>query len=86
MAHKTITISEEAYDRLASHKKPGESFTEVINRVVPPADRRPLMSFLGSWVGTNEEFDSILTDIKEMWKSYDSRLEGEARSASTRTS
>lgn len=33
MAHKTITISEEAYDALARQRKEHESFTEVILRV-----------------------------------------------------
>jgi hypothetical protein len=35
MAHRTITISEEAYRRLRKNKRPGESFTEVILEVVP---------------------------------------------------
>lgn len=33
MAHKTLTISEEAYDALAQLKKEGESFTELIKRI-----------------------------------------------------
>ena len=30
MAFKTLTISEQAHERLKKHKLPGESFTEVI--------------------------------------------------------
>jgi predicted CopG family antitoxin len=33
MAHKTITISDEAYEALARSKKDGESFTKVILRL-----------------------------------------------------
>ena len=33
MATKNIAISEEAYQRLRALKKPGESFTDVIERV-----------------------------------------------------
>ena len=33
MATKTISITEEAYERLQARKKEGESFTEVINRI-----------------------------------------------------
>jgi predicted CopG family antitoxin len=81
LAHKTITISEEAYDRLAEHKRPGESFTEVINRVVPSTGRKPLSNFLGTWAGSDEEFESINKMIAEMWKGYDAELRGEPRSA-----
>lgn len=33
MATKSITITEEAYERLKAHKREGESFTDVINRL-----------------------------------------------------
>ncbi len=33
MATKTISITEEAYERLQARKKGRESFTEVINRI-----------------------------------------------------
>lgn len=33
MAHKTLTISEEAYSALAKLKNPNESFTKVILRL-----------------------------------------------------
>ena len=35
MAFRTLTISEEAHERLRKHKLPGESFTQVILRELP---------------------------------------------------
>jgi predicted CopG family antitoxin len=33
MGSKTISVSDEAYARLKAHKKPGESFSDTINRL-----------------------------------------------------
>jgi predicted CopG family antitoxin len=74
MAHKTITISEEAYEMLSDLKKEGESFTEVIKRVVKEVKTRPLNSFSGSWKGDSEELNEIQKEIQNMWKGYERTL------------
>lgn len=38
MGTKSITITEEAYERLKAHKRPDESFTDVINRLAGSED------------------------------------------------
>src|SRR3972149_2342290 len=47
MAHKTLTISEEAYEALANLKKEGESFTELIKRITAPLRKKKLSEFAG---------------------------------------
>jgi predicted CopG family antitoxin len=74
VGHKTITISEEAYRMLASLKREGRSFTEVIRRVVEEVSRRPLSSFAGRWEGDAEEIDRILAGIERMWAEYEKSL------------
>lgn len=74
MPHKTITISEEAYNMLASLKGEGESFTEVIKRSVSKLKEKPLSSFAGKWAGSAEELDTVFAGIKKMWVKYDERL------------
>jgi len=45
MSHKTLTISEEAYEALAALKKGKESFTELIKRITAPVGKRKLSEF-----------------------------------------
>jgi len=44
MATRNISITEEAYVRLAQFRKQSESFSQVINRLT---DRRSIMDFAG---------------------------------------
>lgn len=75
VGHKTITVSEEAYKMLAGLKMEGESFTEVIKRVVDEVRRKPLSSFTGRWEGGAEELEGILMGIERVWTEYERSLE-----------
>ena len=44
MATKTLTVTEEAYNRLASKKKENESFSDVINRIT---NKKSVLEFAG---------------------------------------
>jgi predicted CopG family antitoxin len=79
MAHKTITISEEAYNILASHKMPGESFTEVTIRLLGPRRRGSLLDHKGKWIGADEEFERIFKEINAL------KTEGESQVAEPRS-
>ncbi len=80
MAHKTITISEEAYDILAGYKMPGESFTEVIIRLLGSRKRGSLLEHSGRWVGSDDEFERIFKEIKALKTESDVQV-AEQRSA-----
>ena len=67
MGHKTITISEEAYNLLAKIKLENESFTEAIIRVVSKLNRKPLTWFAGKWAGDESEIEDILRVINRAW-------------------
>ena len=70
MATKTISITEEAYERLKVEKKENESFTDVINRVT---GRRSLLELAG--ILSKEEGDSLEKHIKERRAASRRRLE-----------
>jgi len=74
LGHKTITISEEAYNSLAALKRENESFTEVILRVVSELNRKPLTWFAGKWIGDKSELDEILRVIRSAWTEYEAEL------------
>ena len=76
MGYKTISLSDEAYRRLASLKGKGESFTDVILRLCSKAARKPLASFAGSWIMSDEEEREIFGEISELWRGYEKALLG----------
>jgi predicted CopG family antitoxin len=62
MAHKTITISEEAYEALAEAKAAKESFTDVILRILKKRQEGTLLDYVRS-VEPDEEFARTLEDV-----------------------
>jgi len=69
MATKTISITEEAYERLKMQKEKNESFTDVINRVT---GKRSIMEFAG--ILSDDEANKVRLHIKERRKSMRTRL------------
>ncbi len=72
MAHKTLTISEEAYKSLVTLKKEGESFTDVINRITGLVKKKPLKDFAGRL--KDDKFEIAATEIRSSGSDM-SRLE-----------
>lgn len=62
MAHKTLTISEEAYAALYRLKSHGESFTEVILRLTARTRKGSLLDYVRS-IQPDEEFAETLEGI-----------------------
>ncbi|MBE8538716.1 antitoxin VapB family protein [Geoglobus acetivorans] len=61
MAHKTLTISEEAYNTLKRLKKEGESFSDVILRITKGAR---LLEYLES----TEFSEDLVKSIEDAYK------------------
>lgn len=74
MGYRTISLSDEAYMRLASLKKGGESFTDLVLRLCSKAAKRPLASFAGSWILSDEEEREVFGEISELWRRYEEGL------------
>lgn len=74
MAHKTLTISEEAYAALSDLKLEDESFTDVIVRLAKARSARPLASFAGRWHGSIEETKANFDKLDRMWVEYGREL------------
>ena len=65
MAHKTLTISEEAYEALAELKKEGESFTELIKRITAPLMKKKLSEFVGILAGEKyDDFEKAALEVR----------------------
>lgn len=82
MAHKTLTISEEAYDALARVKGKDESFTKVILRLTRKKTAGNLLDYVKSFAPDHELADRLEEVLKERQKiQFGSRGRIQQRSA-----
>jgi len=58
---KVISLSNEAYQKLKNSKKPGESFSDVVLRVVGEKKKKSLLEFAGTWEG--DDADEVLAQL-----------------------
>ncbi len=65
MAHKTLTISEEAYNALARIKSKDESFTKVILRLAQRRSEGNLLEYVRSFPADSELADRIEEVLKK---------------------
>ncbi len=65
MATKNLAIREDVYRKLSEAKKEGESFSDVIEKLLEK--RGDLLSLWGAW-GDGEEVAFIETSVKETRK------------------
>ena len=72
MGSRNISISDEAYSRLAALKRSNESFTDIINRLT---GKRSILELAG--VLTAAEGDKLRREVEDL------RLKSEKRVAST---
>lgn len=70
MASKNISISEDVYRRLSEEKRKGESFGDVIERLMVS---RPLSDFAGAW--SEETADLARETLEEGRKGSDEKLD-----------
>ncbi len=61
MAHKTITISEEAYNLLKENKRENESFTEVIKRILSHKKKK---EDLIEWLSSNKDLSNLADSVE----------------------
>lgn len=73
MGVKTITVSLEAYEALLRVKRPGESFSDVILRLVKK--HKNIMDYAGLWKDvSDEEIKKVFDEIRGAWSKWSIRL------------
>jgi predicted CopG family antitoxin len=63
MGTKTIRVSDDVYKRLAARKREGESFTDLLDRIV---DRdRDVEAGFGAWAETADAMEAVHERLDE---------------------
>ena len=63
MGYKTIAISDKAYNVLKTNLLKGESFNDLILRLLSQPEQKDILKLKGNWKGSIEEIESILNLI-----------------------
>jgi predicted CopG family antitoxin len=74
MATKTISLDEEAYERLAAEKRAGESFSDVVKRL---AGERSWHDVAGIWADDTDALDDAIEAGRERSRDRRERLNDE---------
>ena len=74
MTQKTVSLSEEAYEKLRHVKKEGESFSQVILRLIEREVNVNILDFAGAFAEGSEEWETIEKEIYKRRKEK-SRIE-----------
>jgi predicted CopG family antitoxin len=74
MGTKTISLDDEAYERLKAHKREGESFSTVVKRL---AGERSWREVAGIWEGETDDLEETIAEGRERSRERRERLHDE---------
>lgn len=61
---RTIGLADDAYEALAGLKRPNESFSDLVRRLIVDRRRKPsIMDSAGTWPMSPEEADRLMADL-----------------------